>query len=132
MTLSCVAFSTEEVNSLTMDTSCLTSSEREHDERRSTEMMEKKSRFIRKGIKTRANVRKNAKKSLQRKKKRVSLHPQINGGPLAQLNRVFDYGSKGCRFESCMGHFQSRLTQGGCVGRFFFLCVVVNVFYDLT
>ena len=25
-------------------------------------------------------------------------------GPLAQLNRAFDYGSKGCRFESCMGH----------------------------
>ena len=25
-------------------------------------------------------------------------------GPLAQLNRVFDYGSKGYRFESCMGH----------------------------
>ena len=28
----------------------------------------------------------------------------ISNGPLAQLNRVFDYGSKGCRFESCMGH----------------------------
>ena len=25
-------------------------------------------------------------------------------GPLAQLNRVFDYGSKGYRFESCRGH----------------------------
>ncbi len=25
-------------------------------------------------------------------------------GPLAQLNRVSDYGSEGCRFESCMGH----------------------------
>ena len=25
-------------------------------------------------------------------------------GPLAQLNRAFDYGSKGYRFESCRGH----------------------------
>ena len=26
-------------------------------------------------------------------------------GPLAQLNRAFDYGSKGYRFESCRDHF---------------------------
>ena len=25
-------------------------------------------------------------------------------GPIAQLNRAFDYGSKGYRFESCWGH----------------------------
>ena len=25
-------------------------------------------------------------------------------GSLAQLNRAFDYGSKGCRFESCRSH----------------------------
>ena len=25
-------------------------------------------------------------------------------GPLAQLNRAFDYGSKGYRFESCRDH----------------------------
>jgi hypothetical protein len=25
-------------------------------------------------------------------------------GPVAQLNRVFDYGSKGSRFESWRGH----------------------------
>ena len=31
-------------------------------------------------------------------------------GPLAQLNRVSDYGSEGCRFESCMGH-NKRLSQ---------------------
>ena len=29
---------------------------------------------------------------------------QKSNGPLAQLNRAFDYGSKGCRFESCRGH----------------------------
>ena len=28
-----------------------------------------------------------------------------NNGPLAQLNRAFDYGSKGYRFESCRDHF---------------------------
>ena len=28
----------------------------------------------------------------------------LNYGPLAQLNRAFDYGSKGYRFESCRGH----------------------------
>ena len=27
-----------------------------------------------------------------------------NNGPLAQLNRAFDYGSKGYRFESCRDH----------------------------
>jgi hypothetical protein len=25
-------------------------------------------------------------------------------GPVAQLNRAFDYGSEGYRFESCRGH----------------------------
>ena len=28
-------------------------------------------------------------------------------GRVAQLNRAFDYGSKGCRFESCRGHRKS-------------------------
>lgn len=28
-------------------------------------------------------------------------------GRVAQLNRAFDYGSKGCRFESCRGHKKS-------------------------
>ncbi len=37
-------------------------------------------------------------------KKNVLLHRRKDNGPLAQLNRVFDYGSKGCRFESCRGH----------------------------
>ena len=27
-------------------------------------------------------------------------------GPLAQLNRAFDYGSKGYRFESCRDHLK--------------------------
>ena len=29
---------------------------------------------------------------------------QHKDGSLAQLNRAFDYGSKGCRFESCRSH----------------------------
>ena len=29
-------------------------------------------------------------------------------GSLAQLNRAFDYGSKGCRFESCRSHHIGR------------------------
>ena len=33
----------------------------------------------------------------------VSLHPQ--NGPVAQLNRVSDYGSEGSRFEPWRGHF---------------------------
>ena len=37
-------------------------------------------------------------------KKSVFLHAFLKHGPLAQLNRAFDYGSKGCRFESCRGH----------------------------
>ena len=32
-----------------------------------------------------------------------------SNGPLAQLNRVFDYGSKGYRFESCRGHEKKTL-----------------------
>ena len=31
----------------------------------------------------------------------------LANGPLAQLNRVSDYGSEGYRFESCMGHTKS-------------------------
>ena len=35
----------------------------------------------------------------------VPLHSQNrNNGSLAQLNRVFDYGSKGYRFESYRSH----------------------------
>ena len=29
---------------------------------------------------------------------------KTKNGPLAQLNRAFDYGSKGYRFESCRDH----------------------------
>ena len=31
---------------------------------------------------------------------------RIKIGSLAQLNRAFDYGSKGYRFESCASHFK--------------------------
>jgi hypothetical protein len=35
----------------------------------------------------------------------LPLHSQIErDGPVAQLNRVFDYGSEGSRFESWQGH----------------------------
>lgn len=32
-------------------------------------------------------------------------HPKANGS-LAQLNRASDYGSEGCRFESCRSHLK--------------------------
>ncbi len=32
------------------------------------------------------------------------MHPQKQGR-VAQLNSASDYGSEGCRFESCRGHF---------------------------
>ena len=37
-------------------------------------------------------------------------------GSLAQLNRAFDYGSKGCRFESCRSHLARRKVSG--LGRY--------------
>ena len=49
-------------------------------------------------------------------KKAVILHSEIKtvfdtslviSGSLAQLNRASDYGSEGCRFESCRSHNQS-------------------------
>ena len=33
---------------------------------------------------------------------------KTKNGPLAQLNRAFDYGSKGYRFESCRDHSKNR------------------------
>ena len=47
---------------------------------------------------------------LSYRKKVVILHSQKGNnpeqieGPLAQLNRASDYGSEGCRFESCTDH----------------------------
>ena len=38
-------------------------------------------------------------------------------GSLAQLNRAFDYGSKGYRFESCASHFEMKNWQVLWVGR---------------
>ena len=34
------------------------------------------------------------------------MHSHFKNGSLAQLNRASDYGSEGCRFESCRSHFQ--------------------------
>ena len=41
--------------------------------------------------------------------------PTNVNGSLAQLNRAFDYGSKGCRFESCRSHLLA--VASGRVGR---------------
>lgn len=49
-----------------------------------------------------------------------------SNGPLAQLNRVFDYGSKGCRFESCMGHLTKKALT--FVSAFLFLS---EIYFDL-
>ena len=43
---------------------------------------------------------------------RIRQRPQKHDGSLAQLNRAFDYGSKGYRFESYRSHFlQGRVAQ---------------------
>ena len=44
-----------------------------------------------------------------------------NNGPLAQLNRAFDYGSKGYRFESCRDYLrESQSVEIQSVGFWFF------------
>ena len=35
----------------------------------------------------------------------------LSHGSLAQLNRASDYGSEGCRFESCMSHTKGLLPE---------------------
>ena len=42
---------------------------------------------------------------------RIRQRPQKHDGSLAQLNRAFDYGSKGYRFESYRSHIHSYLCQ---------------------
>ena len=37
---------------------------------------------------------------------------RASNGPVAQLNRAFDYGSKGYRFESYRGHFFIKCLRG--------------------
>ena len=37
------------------------------------------------------------------------MHSQLRNGSLAQLNRALDYGSRGCRFESCTSHEKAGL-----------------------
>ena len=44
------------------------------------------------------------KARIKEKKMNLVTCSGLNYGPLAQLNRAFDYGSKGYRFESCRGH----------------------------
>ena len=59
----------------------------------------------------------------------VSLHPQ--NGPVAQLNRVSDYGSEGSRFEPWRGHCllsnTYRLISVGV-----FLCIKISVITNYT
>ncbi len=51
--------------------------------------------------------------SLQIEKKLVLLQSQKRNGSVAQLNRASDYGSEGCRFESCRSHQRSTSKNGG-------------------
>ena len=48
-------------------------------------------------------------------------------GPLAQLNRAFDYGSKGYRFESCRDHDRERQSIVNQLVGFFFYMVLHNI-----
>ncbi len=47
---------------------------------------------------------------------------KTKNGPLAQLNRAFDYGSKGYRFESCRDHFKETQSLRNQSVAFLFLC----------
>ena len=82
-------------------------------------------------------IAKKTKKICTVQKKALPLQPQMRKvpyiaaqehlqgiGPLAQLNRVSDYGSEGCRFESCMGHKQNQndIFKFTCECRFIFVC----------
>ena len=51
----------------------------------------------------------------------VSLHPQK--GPVAQLNRVSDYGSEGSRFEPWRGHFSKAYVLNYKVYTLFFIYI---------
>ena len=44
--------------------------------------------------------------------------PKFKDGSLAQLNRASDYGSEGCRFESCRSHWKR---ENSDVLSFFFI-----------
>ena len=45
-----------------------------------------------------------------------------NNGSIAQLNRAFDYGSKGYRFESYWSHSEARSEHPSVVRFFFCIC----------
>ena len=45
-------------------------------------------------------------------------------GPVAQLNRVSDYGSEGSRFESWQGHLKSKSYK--LLVTLFFICMTKN------
>ena len=47
---------------------------------------------------------------------------KTKNGPLAQLNRAFDYGSKGYRFESCRDHKKKAQSLRNQSVAFLFLC----------
>ena len=48
-----------------------------------------------------------------------------NDGSLAQLNRASDYGSEGCRFESCRSHTKKRNKSSDCSSSFLYHAVQV-------
>ena len=61
------------------------------------------------------------------KKKCLPLQPQISNGSVAQLNRASDYGSEGCRFESCRSHDKEDITS--CDVLFFLLYTYKILWY---
>ena len=52
---------------------------------------------------------------------------KTKNGPLAQLNRAFDYGSKGYRFESCRDHLKDAQSLRNQSVAFLF-CIVAGFF----
>ena len=49
---------------------------------------------------------------------------QIRIGSVAQLNRASDYGSEGCRFESCRSHSKEDITSCNVL----FFCYIRIIF----
>ncbi len=54
-------------------------------------------------------------------------HVNIINGSVAQLDRAFDYESKGRRFESCRGHHTSRKAL-----RYYRKAFLLHFYSDLT
>ena len=53
---------------------------------------------------------KKVKKDLQKFKKYVNINKPLRNALVAQLDRVLDYGSRGCGFDSCLARHLFELT----------------------